>query len=46
MDISDELFEVAGAYLLPLRSIDDTVNKKAGTKVLIETPLGFKDAGS
>jgi 2-(3-amino-3-carboxypropyl)histidine synthase len=45
MEIGDELFEVAGAYLLPLRGIEDTVNKKAGTKVLIETPLGFKDAG-
>ncbi|MCG2886325.1 MAG: diphthamide synthesis protein [Vulcanisaeta sp.] len=43
--INDELSEIAGMYLLPLREIESEVLSRQGAKVLIETPLGFKYVG-
>ncbi|WP_243678470.1 hypothetical protein [Vulcanisaeta distributa] len=39
MDYSNNLIEVLGAYLLPLRDIEDALGRNnAGAKILVETP--------
>ena len=46
MDYSGDLVEVLGEYLLPLRYIEEFLSKSGvGAKVLVETPLGFKNVG-
>lgn len=46
MNHSNNLTEVLGAYLLPLRDIEGVLSRdKVNVKVLVETPLGFKNVG-
>lgn len=46
MDYSNDLTELLGAYLVPLKGIEEILSKgDKGSKLLVETPLGFKNVG-
>lgn len=46
MDYSNDLTELLGAYLVPLKGIEEILSRgDKGSKLLVETPLGFKNVG-
>ncbi|ADY00508.1 MAG: diphthamide synthesis protein [Vulcanisaeta sp.] len=45
MSYNGELTEILDTYLLPLKSIEEVINENRNAKILIETPLGFKNVG-